>query len=207
MGNSNKAWDTLFGKAGRIFEKPHEDLPGIASLLKKLGVQKILDLGSGSGRHLVFLAKNGFSVFGMDNSPAGIELSNRWLASEGLVAELTLHEMASELPYPDSFFDAVISIQVIHHARTESIRKTIRETERVLKKGGFVFFTVPRQRNQGKEFEQIEPGTFVPLDGPEQGLPHHYFTTEEFAQFFGGFRISDVHLDSLDHYCLSGFKL
>ena len=204
--NSDKAWDRLFGKAGRIFEKPHEDLSSVAALLKKLGARKILDLGSGSGRHLVFLAKNGFSVFGMDNSPAGIELSQKWLAREGLVADLKMHEMTNGFPYPDAFFDAVISIQVIHHARTDSIRKAIRETGRVLKKGGFIFFTVPSQRNQGREFEQVEPGTFVPLDGPEQGLPHHYFTPEELEQFFSGFRITDIHLDSLDHYCLSGFK-
>lgn len=206
MGISNKAWDRLFEKAGKVFEEPHEDLAGIVILLKKLGARNILDLGSGSGRHLVFLAKNGFSAFGLDNSSAGIGLAQKWLENEGLTADLKIHEMTDNFPYPDAFFDAVISIQVIHHGRSESIRKTIREMERVLKKEGFIFFTVPKQRNQGKDFEQIEPGTFVPLDGPEQGLPHHYFTPEELALFFSGFRITDIHVDSKDHYCLSGFK-
>jgi hypothetical protein len=65
---------------------------------------------------------------------------------------------------------------------------------------------VPKLRNQGKTFEQLEPNTYIPLDGPERGLPHHYFTPEELREVFGGYDIVDIHLDAGDHFCLFAFK-
>ena len=189
-----------------MFEEPHEDMPGVVQLLKNNGADTILDLGCGSGRHVVYLARAGFSVYGLDNSPEGIQIGRQWLAEEGLEADLRLGSMTDRLPFDDSFFDAVISVQVIHHARIMSIRFIVQEIGRVLTKGGLVFVTVPTLRNQGETFEQIEPSTFIPLDGPEKGLPHHYFTPEELHELFRNYAVIDIHIDSVDHYCLSAIK-
>jgi len=42
--------------------------------------------------------------------------------------------------------------------------------------------------------QRIEPGTFIPLEGPEKGLPHHIFSEEELRLEFGNFQIEDVSL-------------
>lgn len=181
-------------------------MPRIVHLLKDLEASTVLDLGSGSGRHVVYLAKNGFSVFGVDNSPEGMKLTRQWLADEGLEAKLRLQSITERLPYEDAFFDAVVSLQVIHHADVATIRVIVEEVSRVLKRGGFLFVTVPKLRNQGKTFEQLEPNTYIPLDGPEKGLPHHYFTPEELREVFVGYEIADIHLDAEEHYCMSAFK-
>jgi SAM-dependent methyltransferase len=199
-------WDEIFKKHGPFFTEPHEDMPRIIEMLKEEKPATVLDLGSGSGRHTVYLAGKGFSVFGLDDAPEGIEITREWLAKEGLEADLQLGSMTEPLPYDDAFFDAVISVQVIHHAKIAAIRDIAGEILRVLKKGGFVFLTVPTLRNQGETFREIEPGTFVPLDGREEGLPHHYFTLDELRDVFGEFDITDIHLDSTQHYCLTGFR-
>ncbi|MBI5117962.1 class I SAM-dependent methyltransferase [Candidatus Poribacteria bacterium] len=199
-------WNEIFKEHGAFFGEPHEDMAGIVQLLKSRGAQVVLDLGSGSGRHVVYLAQNGFSVYGLDSSPEGVEITRTRLGGEGLTADLQLQSMMERLPYEDDFFDAVISIQVIHHAKIADIRRTVGEIARVLKKGGFVFVTVPKQRNVCETYQEIEPGTFVPQDGLEKGLPHHYFTPDELREVFKDFETTDIHLDSGEHYCMSSFK-
>ncbi len=100
----------------------------------------------------------------------------------------------------------VVSIQVMHHAVNETIRRIVREIERVTKPEALVFVTVPRSRNQASRFEEIEPGTLVPLDGPEKGLPHHFFTAEELARLFSRFSQLDLHVDCADHLCFNRTK-
>jgi len=199
-------WDDIFREHGPFFTEPHEDMPAIVDMLRGKGARTVLDLGSGSGRHTVHLAQNGFSVFALDESPEGIEITRKWLAREGLSADLQVRSMTEPLPYEDDFFDAIVSTQVIHHATMAAIRTTVGEIARVLKKGGFAFITVPKLRNQGVDFEEIEPGTYVPLDGREKGLPHHYFTPDELRELFRDFEVSDIHLDATDHHCLSAYK-
>jgi len=203
---SAKTWDKIFNQSGKIFTQPHPDLPSLIPLLQERKANRILDLGSGSGRHVVYLSGQGFTVFGIDISPRGMDMARQWLLDEGLTADLRIQDITRKLPYEAEFFDALFSIQVIHHATVATIQKIIREIERVLKRGGFIFITVPKLKNQGKEFEEIEPNTFIPKDGREKGLPHHYFTPEELHGFFENFHITDIHLDRINHYCLSAFK-
>jgi SAM-dependent methyltransferase len=200
------AWDEIFAREGRVFLEPHQDMPKIVQMLKHRGGSTVLDLGCGTGRHVVYLAQNGFLVFGLDSSSKGIEATRQWLAAEGLAADLRLQSMMDKLPYEDDVFDAVVSVQVIHHADIATIRGIVDEICRVLRKGGLLFVTVPKLRNQGGAFRQLEPNTLVPLDGPEEGLPHHYFTPKELREVFWDYDIVDIHLDQWAHYCLSAFK-
>ncbi len=206
MFHRKQVWNEIFKKRGRVFTEPHEDMPYVVRNLRKSGATTVLDLGCGTGRHVVYLAKDGFTVFGVDHSPEGVKASRQWLADEKLDADLRVHDMTDRLPFDDGFFDAVVSVQVIHHAETATIRRVVQEMARVLKPGGFVFVTVPKMKNQARTYEQTEDNTFVPLDGPEKGLPHHYFTPPELREVFGEFDIKDIRIDRVKHYCLSAFK-
>ena len=200
------AWNTIFQRDGKVFAEPHEAIPAIAQQMTATGARTVLDIGSGTGRHVVFLAAQGFSVFGLDSSPVGLELTRQWLTETGCSAQLAAQDIYDRLPYEDAFFDTVISVQVIHHARIAPIRSLIQEIARVLKPGGLVFVTVPQLQNQGTRFEEVEPGTCIPLDGQEAGLPHHYFTPEELRREFAAFEIVNFYVDMVNHYCLTGVK-
>lgn len=206
MSQPTNVWNEIFAQQGRVFTEPHEDMSKIVQILKERATSTVLDLGSGTGRHVVYLAKHGFSLFGLDNSPEGIRATRQWLADEDMQADLRLQGMTERFSYSDAFFDAVVSVQVIHHADIATIRRIVEEISRVLKKGGLLFITVPRLRNQGKTFKQLEPNTYIPLDGPEKGLPHHYFTPLELREVFAGYDIEDIHLDTFQHYCMLAFK-
>ena len=201
-------WNSIFAEKGKVFIKPHPDMEKIVEIFHERKSRKILDLGCGTGRHLVYFSKHGFEVYGLDAAPKGLEIAQQWLFKENLKAKLTQHRIEKRFPFEDNFFDVIISIQVIHHAKIETIKKIVAEITRVLKKNGIIFITVP-QRNFHKEygFKEIEPGTIVPLDGPEKGLPHHYFTPEELRELFKAFEIKSISIDSVEHYTLFGIKL
>ena len=206
MSELPKIWDEIFKKQGKVFTEPHAAMPGLVRLLKSMNARTVLDFGSGSGRHIIYLAKAGFSVFGLDNSPKGLQFTKEWLNREGLCANLLLGDMAKKLPYSDDCFDAIIAVQVIHHARIAVIRLLIREMWRILKRDGVLFVTVPMLKNPTLPYEQIELETYMPLNGREQGLLHHYFTPRELYEEFDDFQIIGIHIDANRHYCLFGRK-
>ncbi len=206
MRRTQANWDRIFARGGRVFTEPHEDMAQLIEQMERRGTRTVLDLGCGTGRHLVQLASRGFEVHGVDSSRHAVRLAREWLKSKKLSAHILLCDIAAPLPYSGEYFDAVISIQVVHHAISETIRGIVSEIERVTKPEAIIFVTVPRSRNQASRFEEIEPGTLVPLDGPEKGLPHHFFTAEELTGLFSQFSPLDLHIDSADHLCFTGAK-
>lgn len=206
-------WDEIFRREGRVFGQPHSAMPGIAQLLRESGARRVLDLGCGTGRHLVYLASQGFETYGLDASETAISMSGEWLDREGLRAEIRTHRMEEPFPYSDGFFDGLISIQVLHHNMMKDILVTVGEIARVLKPRGLLFVTFPLPRptpihpEDDWKLEPVEPGTYIPRAGRESGIPHHYFTPEEIPIVFSPFEIVENFLDDNGrHRCLLGWK-
>ncbi len=205
-------WDEIFSKKRRVFTEPHVDMEEIAELFQKDGVKRILDIGCGTGRHLVYLARKGFQMFGFDASQHAIDLAEQWLNEEGLSATMIQYRMEDRFPYEDMLFDAVVSIQVIHHNRIQDIQSTVAEIERVLRPQGYIFITVPIltgvavSPEDDWDLREVEPSTYLPQKGPESGILHHYFSEEEILEVFSAFQISKMYIDATGHRCILGIK-
>ena len=205
-------WDKIFKDHGYFFVDPHEDMSRLVSLFREHRVRRILDVGCGTGRHLVYFARNGFDVHGFDSSVHALSLAEKWLQEESLTADICEHCMERTFPYLDSHFDAVISIQVIHHNLVRDILLTISEIERVTRSQGYIFITVPVLGQQpsvyddGWQLQPIEEGTYIPQSEPESGLLHHYFTEDELLKTFHNFEKIELYLDSSGHRCFLGRK-
>ena len=210
-----KQWDKIFKQYGKVFAKVEEDIPRITKLFKKRGIKRVLDLGCGSGRHTVYLAKHGSNVYGIDIAPEGIKMTKDWLKKEKFKANLEIGDIYEKLPYPNHFFDAIISTQALHHNRIEKIRKLIKEIERILKQGGLIFATVSKRKSRKllkkipKEklwkLKFIAPRTFISLGGDEKGLIHYWFNKKILQKEFNNFKIYDIWVESKEgHYCLLG---
>jgi ubiquinone/menaquinone biosynthesis C-methylase UbiE len=205
-----KQWNRIFNEQGKVFLKPQEDIPRIVKLFKKKGVKKILDLGCGSGRHAVYLAKHGFEVYGIDIALKGIKITKDWLKKEKSKANLKVGNVYKKLPYPNNFFDALISTQTLHHNKINNIRKLIKEIERVLRANGLIFITVSRKGSKKEipkermwKMKFIAPRTFVPLSHDEKGLIHYWFNKKLLRKEFKNFKIYDIWVESKKrHYCL-----
>ena len=207
-------WDKIFEKEGVFFTKPQADMPKVVRLFKKNKVKRILDLGCGTGRHVVYLAKKGFDVYGLDESKTGIKIAKEWLKKENLTAGFKLANHYDVLPYKDNFFDAIVSTQALHHGRTKEVEKVISEVCRVLKAGGMIFITVTKKLSK-QELENspfpipksklIEKNVYVPLEGHEKGLPHFLFNKTRVRKMFAEFAIQDIHYTDR-HCCFVGIK-
>jgi SAM-dependent methyltransferase len=189
MRSNTQAWDEIFRREGRVYLEPFARFPKVVSDFREHGCGRLLDLGCGSGRHVVQFAKEGFHVWGLDGSPNGLHLAREWLLEDGLSAGLVQSDMREPLPFPDCAFDGLLSTQVIHHALIAQVRGTIREIWRVLAPGGLAFVSVSGQKHDDEEYVEVEPGTWVPTTGPEAGLPHHIFSEEELRSEFAAFNI------------------
>lgn len=194
MNAKNHPWENIYSRDGRIFTEPFSAFSSVVQNFNQNQCRNILDLGCGNGRHVVALMNLNLGVVGLDISPTGLSLTQEWLEDEELPANLICGDMRHSLPFKDNCFDGLISTQVIHHSLLEEISHTISEIWRVMTDGGIAFVTLAGKKHDNLPYGEIEPGTFVPLEGSEKGLPHHIFTEKELFREFEIFQIQDISL-------------
>ncbi len=188
-------WNELFKQEEFRWKDPHAQVVALVPPLKARGARRVLDLGCGAGRHVIFLAHEGFQVCGLDLAETGLAHAQAWLLREGLTAELRRGDIA-RIPYPDGFFDAVISLYVIYHQRLTGIKQVVAEIDRVLKPGGLALVSLMSRRGyRYGRGEEIEPHTFITDVGDDSGIPHHYSSLAEIETLFAGWAIRQVILE------------
>ena len=190
-------WEQIFRSAGHVLPEPAARVIQFAEKLRARGARSILDLGCGSGRHVVHMSKIGLRVTGLDNAPTALKLTREWLQQEQLESNLILADMRQPLPFGNDSFDAVLSTQVIHHALLATVIATAQEIQRVVCSGGVVLISVPARKaieEDAPAHNEIEQNTFVPTSGGEKGLPHHLFTPDEFRLLFPQFEVLDLQV-------------
>lgn len=99
---------------------------------------KILEIGSGTGRMLNHLRNEGYNVLGLEKKEIVIEKSKL------LYGDLQIQKVDSEkLPFSDNSFDIVISFDVFEHIPDSD--KHLNEVFRVLSKGGHYLLQTPNK--------------------------------------------------------------
>ncbi|MGV8172337.1 MAG: class I SAM-dependent methyltransferase [Candidatus Woesearchaeota archaeon] len=115
-------------------------------ILKRLGNirgKKILELGCGGGEASVYFAKKGAIVTATDIS-GGMLVVVKKLAKKHRVKVHTTQCRSDKIPFPDESFDIVYAANLLHHVKHEP---TLKESHRVLKKGGVFISYDPLAHN------------------------------------------------------------
>lgn len=182
-------WNQILLREEYHPENPDEIVVNLTSILGKRRTERVLDLGCGAGRHVVYLAERGFETYGADISETGIKLTKKRLESRRLEAEVIKCDMRS-IPYIRSCFDAVICVQTIYHQKMKDIQETISEIHRILKKRGLLLanFHLKRSSKYGEGVE-VEENTFMQENGPEKGVLHHFVDEDELRELLRNFRV------------------
>jgi len=192
--NPNKLWERAWKLRGYDELNPDRNIVKLVSYFKRKKFKRILDLGCGIGRHMVYLGRQGFYMVGLDISPTALKLADRWMKKEELKNySLVKHDMV-RLPFPDKSFDAVIGVHVIQHNKLYKIEKTVKEIRRVLKVNGATFITLPSTKDRkfgaGKIIEHntyLSPHTITDAE-KGQAAVHRFFDKDETKKLFSQFK-------------------
>jgi cyclopropane fatty-acyl-phospholipid synthase-like methyltransferase len=188
-------WNEILKRRDYSREEPDKLVIQFTESLKNKHAKRVLDLGCGAGRHLIYLTKQGFETYGIDISETGLKQAKNRLKREKLNAALIKCDMKT-LPYVSHCFDAVISLFTIYHNTKQGIKDTITETHRTLRKKGTILlnFQSKRSSKHGKG-TKIEENTFIQENGPEKGIIHHFVDENEIHELLKGFKISKIQLE------------
>lgn len=111
-----------------------------AELRRQAGVQpgmRVLDLGCGTATLTVALKQEqpAAEIHGLDGDERILSTARQKAGAVGTEILLT-KALSTEMPYPDDFFDQVVTSLFFHHLTRENKKKTLQEALRVLKPGG-----------------------------------------------------------------------
>jgi tellurite methyltransferase len=127
---------------------------------------RIFDAGCGYGRNLVYLLREGYEVFGVDQDPGAVETVRQLSAAENFRVEAV-----EAMSFPDAFADVVLSSAVLHFARgDEQFDAMLRGTWRVLKPGGLLFCRLASSIGIENQVKSIQGRRFLLPDGSERYL-------------------------------------
>lgn len=203
MDTNTKHWNELYAKNYHRPKYPNEHLVAFAMKNFPRGGE-ILDLCCGSGRHMKFLAENGFKAYGCDVSEEGIFHAKEWLKECHLQGELEVASM-EKIPFESEFFDGLFCIGSLMYGTKEQIEQNAKEIHRVLKKGAKAYLNL-RSTNDYRhthakpisKYEVIidEKDEKVPAFF-ENGMRVYHFDEEEVKRIYTGFE--KMSIDRIRH--------
>lgn len=103
--------------------------------------RRVLEVGAGSGRDILALARDGATAFVLDYSPASLALVRRQALEQGITAHLVRAD-ALAMPFRDGTFDVLFHQGLLEHFRDP--RPLLAENARILARGGRVIVDVPQ---------------------------------------------------------------
>ena len=111
---------------------------------------RVLDVGCGTGDQVFHYEQKGAIATGIDQNPNMIELAERNRKRKGFKHSTFRVASATELPFPDGYFDGASISLALHEMERDERNKAVSEMKRVVKKGGtliFIDFQVPLPKN------------------------------------------------------------
>ncbi len=148
---------------------------------------RVLDLGSGNGRNLIYLAENyGMQGTGYDISGVATALAEK--ASEGLPIVYETRSISEPLPLPDASQNIVLDMMTSHFLKKAEREALRAEIHRVLKPGGWLFFKSflaeedIHARRLLRDYPADEKGAYI---HPELGVYEYVWEEDAVEEFFG----------------------
>ncbi len=190
VGNQEEIWDNIAPEWNEYKKIPSERS---MDFLKNAS-GNVLDLGSGSGRHLTRIKEG--KMWLVDFSKEMLKLAEEKAQKKKIPAEFVQADL-SDLPFQDNYFDYGICISALHCVQgSENRKKTVKEFYRVMKPSGKVYVGVWNEKSK-RFVRKTKKGKKEHLIGwTDKGDRYYYlFSEEEIHELFrnAGFEIISEH--------------
>lgn len=161
----------------------HDVRPEFVRFIDSLPAKaRILEIGSGQGRHALYVAATGRPVHATDYSAVATDQLNARAKREGLPITAS-HMDATDLRVEPNSYDAVVMISLLSHLEPETFGDLVRRSYDALVPGGRVFI---------EAFTVEDPGFRGAADASETAVAlRSYFRLGELRELFAPFTITE----------------
>ncbi len=144
------AYQNIARRYDRLFENMNKGLrvAGMRLFRPSKGMN-ILDVGCGTGTQLELYQRYGCNLYGIDASPAMLEVARARLRES---ARLELGD-ATSTPFENQQFDLIFCMLTLHEMAAQTRSEVFTEMKRILKEDGHILLI------------DFHPGPYQPLDG------------------------------------------
>jgi SAM-dependent methyltransferase len=217
----NKAeWDRSYENRDNFVFYPHEEVIRFVSkfIRKRVGLRefsdvvpdvdrkRVLDLGCGIGRHVVYCHEMGMEAYGVDLSNTAVSAARQWAEAIGLPeseARICQGDVR-QLPWSNGYFHYAVSHGVLDSMPFEIARAACVELARVMQSGGLFYCDLISgdDSRHAREF----CGEEVVATTHEQGTIQLYFNMPKiYSMIEGAFSIEECNLIRRENVLRGGF--
>jgi ubiquinone/menaquinone biosynthesis C-methylase UbiE len=207
LQQSIKTWDTIADSFDKTRKNPWNQVIDFISTLST--DSKVIDLGSGNGRHLLPAAQHSLTTIGVDFSRRMLEITQQKTTNEQLENTENIQANLYTLPFKSKSFDAGLCVAALHNVKTRTLRQQcIKEIYRILRPNGKVLISV-WSRDQDRFKNRIAPqdnnsesgdiDVYWQQDGFKIPRFYHLYNLKEFREDIqaGGFIIQSMEAEKI----------
>jgi ubiquinone/menaquinone biosynthesis C-methylase UbiE len=156
--------------------------------------KNLLEVGSGMGTDALLFAQQGFTIAGIDLSPAHIELAEQLFALYSMPGYFVKGN-AEHTPFSDNCFGCVFSFGVLHH--TPDTAKAIKEVHRILVPSGRAVLMLYHRRSLNNFVHWFTRKGFENFSSKEDAPVTQRFTIKEVKQMCSEFKVCNIQIEYL----------
>lgn len=220
MNNNKSDWDKSYENRDNFVFYPHEEVIRFVSkfIRKRVGLNefrdvapggaqgRVLDLGCGIGRHVMYCHDMGLEAYGVDLSDTAVEVACEWGRQKDLPEPEKRIRQGDirRLPWDDGFFRYAVSHGVLDSMPFEIARAACVELARVMPVEGLFYCDLISgdDTRHAREFS----GEELVTTAHEQGTIQLYFNLAKIeAMIDGVFEIDECNLIRRENVLRGGF--